>query len=103
MAASVAIAYLGGLLESLRQNGQLDAALHGAGIRADEVADPDQRISFKRYIELWQQAVGLIQQPLLGLQVGQQFHPGNFGDLASILIAAPDLQAAIEQLIRYCV
>ena len=101
MSASVAVAYTAGLLESLQQHQQLDAALSRIGLDPEQLKDPDNRISYTQYIDLWNTAVELCERPLLGLEVGSQFHPGNLGNLGSLLVAAPNLLAAIEQLVRF--
>lgn len=101
MTASVAVAYIAGLAESLEQQGLLPEALTAAGVPIEVLEDPDNRIKFDQYVELWKSAVSLTGDSLLGLKTGSHFHPGNLGGLASILVAAPTLQAATQQLIRY--
>lgn len=101
MTASVAVAYTAGLFESLQQHQQLDAALARVGLATEQLRDPDYRIAYAQYIDLWNTAVELCQRPLLGLEVGGQFHPGNLGNLGSLLMAAPNLLNAIEQLVRF--
>lgn len=101
MTASVAIAYCASLIKTLDQQGILHDTLQKSGIDAALLDSGDNRISFQQYVDWWSNSLELSNDPLLGLRVGAIFHPGNLGALASVLMSAPSLAAAIEQLIRF--
>lgn len=101
MTASVAITYCAGLIRVLNDSGVLIPTLEQAAVKQSVLQNPDSRISFLSYIKLWKNGVQQTADPLLGLRAGAEFHPGNLGALASVLVAAPSFASAIEQLIRY--
>ena len=100
--ASVCTFYIDNLIDAVEERGiAVDWLLREAGLAPQTLDDREGRISYDDYLNLWQVAVRLCDDPLLGLAVGRRFHPGYMGDLASILATAPDLQSAIKELVRY--
>ena len=101
MASSVAVFYLSSLVEHLEKHNILEQTLERASLKSSLLNDSDNRISFQQYLTFWNIAVELSQDALLGLRVGSHFHPGQFGALASIIVTAPSLLHAIEELIHF--
>lgn len=101
MTASVAVTYCASLIRLLGGAGVLKSTLEQTGLQHDVVLDAENRISFPEYVSLWNNGTAQAADPLLGLRAGAEFHPGNLGALASILVAAPNFAAAVQQLIRY--
>lgn len=100
--ASVCTHYVDNLIDTTLDGGIATAdLLGGAGLPPGALDDRHGRIDYDDYLALWRSALSLSKKPLLGLEVGRQFHPGYMGDLASILATAPTLQTAIEQLVRH--
>lgn len=102
MAATVAVNYLAGLADALKRRGlSIEVLFQRAGGEPEWLADPEYRIDFDLYVRLWNLADQAVGDPLFALQAGLDFHPGHMGDLATLLVAAPNLVEAIEHLIRY--
>ncbi|MGM0564741.1 MAG: AraC family transcriptional regulator [Pseudomonadota bacterium] len=100
--ASVCTHYIDNLIDTTLDDGIATAGLLAtAGLPATALDNRNGRIDYDDYMALWRAAMELSGKPLLGLEVGRQFHPGYMGDLASVLATAPTLQSAIEQLVRH--
>ena len=88
---------LHGYLQSLGLNAQrvLAEAL------PDESADPTTGFPMARWLKLLQRAAQHVDDPLLGLRVGQTIKPQHFGTLSFLLQSLPTLGAALQKLQRY--
>ena len=72
-----------------------------AGLTAEEILDPDARISVEKTIRLWRRIANLIDSPDIGLEVGSTFQLREAGVLGYAMMHSPTLQAAIKRLVRF--
>jgi AraC-like DNA-binding protein len=63
--------------------------------------DPYQLIPLGKYVALFEQAALLLEDPFLGLKLGQAFRPELLGPLGFIFRASVDLRQALQQLSSY--
>ncbi|WP_211441190.1 AraC family transcriptional regulator [Collimonas humicola] len=88
------------LYEYLEKRGVAAAAL--LGVAAPEAAD---RGSLRYPVAAWrtllQRAAEYLQDPLLGLHLGQTITPAHFGVMGYVLLACPSLGAALARTLQY--
>jgi AraC-like DNA-binding protein len=60
--------------------------------------DPYQLISLGSYVAFFEQAALLLEDPFLGLRLGQRFRPELLGPLGFMFRASADLRLALQQL-----
>jgi AraC-like DNA-binding protein len=60
--------------------------------------DPYQLIPLAKYVALFEHAAVLLEDPFLGLRLGQSFRPGLLGPLGFIFQASANLRQALQQL-----
>lgn len=63
--------------------------------------DPYQLIPLAKYVALFEHAAALLDDPFLGLRLGQCFRPELLGPLGFMFQASADLRLALEQLSAY--
>ncbi|MFT3761221.1 MAG: AraC family transcriptional regulator [Pseudoxanthomonas sp.] len=81
----------------------IDSAAWCAGLQLEpeEIADPSTRVSYRQAGEFILRAVRALGQPDLGLQVGGQQHPGNFGLIGLAMQTAPGFGEAVRLGMAY--
>ena len=63
--------------------------------------DPYQLIPLAAYVALFEHAAAVLEDPFLGLRLGQGFKPELLGPLGFMFQASADLRAALQQLSSY--
>ncbi len=72
-----------------------------AGLRPQDIADPDARIPVSRFADLWRAIVSRFPDRDLGVRYGASFHVRRAGLLGFLLLSSADLRAGIERLVRF--
>jgi len=78
-----------------------DELLRAAGIRDEELADPDARISVTKIWSLWRAVVDLVDDPDVGLRLGENVHARDFGLLGYSVYYSDSLRHALYRVARY--
>ncbi len=72
-----------------------------AGIDADLLSRPDEKIEGRQSQRLWRKAEEALGDPDLGLHLGEQTHPSVLGLVGFVMLSCGRLGEALEKLIRY--
>jgi AraC-like DNA-binding protein len=75
--------------------------LRQQGLPCVHPIDPYQLIPLSKYVALFEQAALLLNQPFLGLKLGQTFKPELLGPLGFIFQASANLREALHHLSSY--
>ena len=75
--------------------------MHSAGITAEQLADPDSRIPITTMRKLWRAVISRVEDPLLGLHVGQTIRAKQMGLVGYAMFFSENLLDAFQQLSRY--
>jgi len=75
--------------------------LREAGLRPEEVSDPDARIPISRYVDLWRAIISHFPEPDVGLRFGSAFDIRRGGLVAYLLLHSPDLRTGIERIVKF--
>ena len=90
------------ILFAARQSGADTIALAQAvGINADQLLDPDGRISVRQMQELWRGVVAATGDPDISLKIGEMINPVAVGVLAYVMMHSPTLGGAFTKLCQY--
>ncbi|WBO58697.1 AraC family transcriptional regulator [Acidocella sp. MX-AZ03] len=81
--------------------GDAPSLLAGLALPAARLADPTQRLSLMAYCRLFEQAAAQTGLDDFGLRFGQQYAPEQMGALGALVLASPDLGAALRNLCAY--
>lgn len=103
-AASLASAYLASLLPALAAAYpavDLAAMVERAGIKPEELADPDFLIPFYRAGAFFLELLKETQDEGLGLVLGSAVQPRSYQTLGYAILSSDTLRQAIDRLIRY--
>ncbi|VVO13211.1 hypothetical protein PS723_03592 [Pseudomonas fluorescens] len=88
------------LYEYLETRGVVAGAL--LGVAAPQTADrSSQRYPVAAWRDLLQRAAEHLNDPLLGLHLGQTITPAHFGIMGYVLLACPNLGAALARALQY--
>ncbi|MGH8530339.1 MAG: AraC family transcriptional regulator [Nevskiales bacterium] len=99
---SVYLAYASSLFDYLGTKGHdVAALLAGAGLRPAQLQDKEHAIPTMLYLQLWQRAVELTDDPYLGLHVGEVIRPGKYGVLGYAMMSCETLGEALLRQQRY--
>ena len=64
--------------------------------------DPYERIALARYLELFEDAALLAEDPLLGARLGNDLPPGEMlGPIGLLVLTSPCLRAGLENMTKY--
>lgn len=98
----VAMPMVRALLAALRRKG-VDTAefLQELGIDADAVNDTRYRVSLPVYDRLQESAMAVLNDPALGLHMGEQTLPVTLGVMGHLLLGAPTIAQGIDVFLRY--
>lgn len=78
-----------------------DVALRGLGFGVPELASPDFRVSYEQTSRLVRRAMQLIDQPNLGLEMGERFNPVTWSVCLLGMMAARDSHEMLDLTIGY--
>src|SRR3569623_1922813 len=76
-------------------------ALRRAGLKPDDLIDPDRRAPLVCYLELLEICADLLGDPQLGLKFGAQYEPRHAGVVGNIALASRTVGEAFEAVGRY--
>ena len=94
--------YIAKLIDALNERGTstLDF-LRKAGIRVQELRDPERLIHITRYIALLESVLAETESPGLGLQVGRRTTLREHGILGYAVLSSIDVREALRRVTRY--
>jgi AraC-like DNA-binding protein len=93
---------LSGLTRYLERNGySLDEFRRLSGVGAEESNDPDARVPIETMVRSWKAALGLTENPALGLAVGADYSSISHGILGHLVSHSDTLGDALRVLCRY--
>ncbi len=75
--------------------------LAAAGLTAPCLQELDSRLLFTQFVQLCDTASEQLQDPLLGLHLGQHIKPGYFGSHGFALISCQTVDELLQQSMRY--
>ena len=76
-------------------------ALVDAGIGSDVVDDPEAKVCFAQWSQFVQNSIDEIQDPTLGLYLGNQLSVMTHGNLGHAVLSSDDVRQALDLAIRY--
>lgn len=98
----VAMPMVRALLASLRRQGvDTDAFLRALDIDVNAISDTQYRVPLPVYDRLQESAMATLQDPALGLHMGEQTLPVTLGVMGHLLLGAPTVAHAIDVFLRY--
>ena len=99
---SVAVHFLRLLTDYVTLQGlAVDDLLKLAGIEQDVLNDPNGRLSYASFNHLCELAADMLNEPCLGLKMGQGVRPGHLGSYGFALMACSTGFELIQQAARY--
>lgn len=99
---SLSVAAVNLVLFAARQRGADAYALTQAvGISADQLRDPDGRLSIRQMQALWREVILVTGDPNIALKLGEMVNPVAVGVLAYVMMHSPTLGRAFEKLCQY--
>ena len=99
---TVATTYVRAVLAAAETHGiDAERVLRGLMVDQASLAIATGRISVSVARQIWERAVTLTANPLLGLKAGQDTRPSNFGMLGLACMSCASLQQAIGVMLRY--
>ncbi|HEX6738465.1 MAG TPA: AraC family transcriptional regulator ligand-binding domain-containing protein, partial [Vicinamibacteria bacterium] len=91
-----------GVLEAVAARGGSAArVLRAAGLRSEDLADPDRFLDLERIVQLQDAAAREAGDACFGLHLGEGFDLGALGALSYAVLNAPRVRAALRNLERY--
>ena len=100
--ASISIILVRPLVHALLTSPKaLEAFYRATDLTSEMVADTEARVSPAQFCVAWAEATRLAADPLLALTVAEAIQPGTFGVVEYICRAAPTLDKALRQWVRY--
>ncbi|MBC9249600.1 hypothetical protein A9179_04855 [Pseudomonas alcaligenes] len=101
---SVAVHFLRLLTDYVTQQGRpIEDLLQRAGIAADSLSDQNGRIPFASFDRLCELTASELNEPCLGLKMGQGVRPGHLGSYGFALMACSNGLELMQQAARYSV
>lgn len=99
---TVTAAFVRGLLDLAATNGADRAPLlAAAGLASEDLADPDARIAFARYVALMRAAQRACNDPALALHYGEAVSISDISIIGLIGLASATMRDAFHELNRY--
>jgi AraC-like DNA-binding protein len=99
---TVTAAFARGLLDLATARGAAGAALLAAAvIEPEDLADPDRRVPFEKYVALMRAAKQACNDPALGLHYGEAVSISDISIVGLIGLASATMRDAFHQLNRY--
>jgi AraC-like DNA-binding protein len=101
-AATIRANVLADIVKDLRRQGApVEALLDRQNIRLTDLADPYAQILMMRFVSFMEEAALVMGDASLGAKVGTRLQPQELGPIGLIFLAAPNLQAALTQLVAF--
>lgn len=98
----VAMPMVRALLAAIRRQGiDVDGFLQSLDIDVNAIGDTQYRVPLPVYDRLQESAVHILQDPALGLHLGEQTLPVTLGVMGHLLLGAPTVAHAIDVFLRY--
>ena len=85
----------------MRKGVDADTFLRELKLENTPLDDITRRIDLSVYDQVQEHAMAVLQDPALGLHMGEQTSPGNLGLLGHLLMSAPTLGDSIKQWMHY--
>lgn len=99
---TVSSAYIRTLLATVEAQGiSADAVLQGLPVDAAQMAQATGRVGVGISRLVWDRALALTRDPLLGLQVGEAMKPNTFRVLGLATMSCATLEQAVGVMLRY--
>jgi len=83
------------------RGGDSNRALSMAGIESDIVDDPEVKVCFVQWAQFVQNCIDEIDDPALGLYLGNQLSVMTHGNLGNAILSSDDVSQAVDLAIRY--
>ncbi len=78
-----------------------ESLMREAGIREQQLRDPDARVPFSSMRPLWDAVIRRAADPTLGLSIGSSLRTRQFGIVGYVMYYSPSLGMAFRDLCRY--
>lgn len=75
--------------------------LRGTGVSPDDLDSPDARVSLAQEFIFYRNVLALTGDPLIGLDIGREYHLPNYGIWGYAVMSAPNLGAALRLAFRF--
>lgn len=99
---TLSVATVNLILFAARQRGaDADALARAVGISADQLRNPDGRVSVRQVQALWREVVSATGDPTIDLKLGEMMNPVAVGVLAYVMMHSPTLGRAFDKLCQY--
>lgn len=99
---SLSVSSVNLILFAARQRGaDADALARAVGISADQLRNPDGRVSVRQVQALWREVVSATGDENIALKLGEMINPVAVGVLAYVMMHSPTLGRAFEKLCQY--
>lgn len=99
---TVSISQVVGLLEYLQAQGiSADTLFANLPLSKQILEDRHNRITVGEWLDTFERAQLLTNDPHLGLNLGKAIKPGSFGLLGYLAMNCPDLRSVLERIPRY--
>ncbi len=99
---TVSTAYVRAALTAAQAAGVEPAlVLQGLPVDLHALSSPNERVSVALARRIWERAVVLSKDPLLGLKAGQEMKPGTFRILGLAAMSAATLDEAVSLMLRF--
>lgn len=99
---TLSVASVNLILSAARQRGaDADVLIQAVGISADQLREPDGRVSIRQVQALWQNVVLATGDPDIALKLGELINPASVGVLAYVMMHSPTLGRAFDKLCQY--
>ena len=100
--ASIRASVLTPLVEQIdRRSGKTDLLLATHGLLRSQLDDPYAMIPMARYIEIFEQAALITEEPSLGARLGTLFKPSDIGPIGVLFSISGTIRAGFERLAKY--
>lgn len=99
---TVSTTYIRTLLGTVEANGvKADLVLQGLPVDRAQLAIPAGRVGIGLARAIWDRALALTGDPLLGLKVAEDMRPNTFRLLGLVTMSCASLEQAISMMLRY--
>jgi AraC-like DNA-binding protein len=100
--ASIRASVLAPLVEQIdRRSGKTDLLLAAHGLLRSQLDDPYAMIPMARYIEIFEHAALITEEPSLGARLGTLFKPSDIGPIGILFSISGTIRAGFERLAKY--
>ena len=100
--ASIRASVLAPLVEQIdRRSGKTDLLLASHGLLRSQLDDPYAMIPMARYIEIFEHAALIADEPSLGARLGTLLKPSDIGPIGILFSISGTIRAGFERLAKY--